>query len=239
MRRLAVLDLFSGIGGFSLGLERAGFETAAFCEIDPHCRGLLAHHWPSIRCYDDIGGLTAERLSADGIVIDAIAGGFPCQPFSGASRGRRVAPDLWPHMARLVQEVRPRFVIAENVSEKPIRRAEQFFRGLGYGAYARRISAADCGADHQRDRWWAVAHPYEDSELRLALDAEVARLPELCRGLWGAENYRRAVRVLDGLPARLDRPAVQALGNAVLPVIPQAIGQAIMAVEAQHLRVAA
>src|SRR5512146_3529417 len=78
--RLRLLDLFSGIGGFSLGLERTGgFETVAFCEIAPKCRHLLAHHWPGVPIYDDICALTAERLAADGVAVDAICGGFPCQ----------------------------------------------------------------------------------------------------------------------------------------------------------------
>jgi hypothetical protein len=82
-----VLDLFSGIGGFSLGLERAGMRTVAFCEIDPFCRRVLSIHWPGVPCYDDIRTLTAERLAADGIVVDAICGGFPCQDISSAGKG--------------------------------------------------------------------------------------------------------------------------------------------------------
>lgn len=86
---IRLLDLFSGIGGFSLGLERThGFETVAFCEIDPYCRRVLAKHWPNVRQYEDVRTLTAEQLAADGISVDAICGGFPCQPFSSASRGR-------------------------------------------------------------------------------------------------------------------------------------------------------
>src|SRR3954471_14356352 len=86
MTPLLLLDLFSGVGGFSLGLERSGaFRTVAFCEIDPFCRRVLAKHWPEIPCYDDVRTLTAERLSADGIgPVDAICGGFPCQDISEA-----------------------------------------------------------------------------------------------------------------------------------------------------------
>jgi len=82
-----VLDLFSGIGGFSLGLERAGMHTVAFCEIEPYPRAVLAKHWPGIPCYDDIRTLTADRLKADGIgPIDVICGGFPCQDISNSGR---------------------------------------------------------------------------------------------------------------------------------------------------------
>jgi DNA (cytosine-5)-methyltransferase 1 len=78
-----LLDLFSGIGGFSLGLERSGaFRTVAFCEIEAFPRKVLAKHWPEVPIYDDVRTLTAERLAADGIGVDAICGGFPCQDIS-------------------------------------------------------------------------------------------------------------------------------------------------------------
>src|SRR6476659_6022774 len=78
--KLRVLDLFSGIGGFSLGLERAGgFETVAFCEIEAYPRRVLAKHWPRVPIYDDVRTLTADTLSRDGIAVDVICGGFPCQ----------------------------------------------------------------------------------------------------------------------------------------------------------------
>jgi DNA (cytosine-5)-methyltransferase 1 len=78
-----VLSLFAGIGGFDLGLERTGgFKTVAFCEIDPFCRRVLAKHWPGVPCYDDVRQLTGERLAADGIAVDVICGGFPCQDIS-------------------------------------------------------------------------------------------------------------------------------------------------------------
>ena len=87
---MRVLDLFSGIGGFSLGLERAGMTTVAFCEIEPFCRRVLAKHWPGVPCYNDIRTLSAERLAADGISVDVICGGFPCQDISYAGGGGRL-----------------------------------------------------------------------------------------------------------------------------------------------------
>src|SRR3954468_25090950 len=84
-RKLKVLDLFSGIGGFSLGLERSGgFETVAFCEIEPFPRRVLAKHWPKVPIYEDVRELTGARLAADGIAVDVITGGFPCQDISVA-----------------------------------------------------------------------------------------------------------------------------------------------------------
>src|ERR1700761_7521071 len=77
-----VLDLFSGIGGFSLGLERAGMRTVAFCEIEPYCRAVLAKHWPGVPCYPDVRALTSDRLAEDGITANVLCGGFPCQDIS-------------------------------------------------------------------------------------------------------------------------------------------------------------
>ena len=89
---LKLLDLFSGIGGFSLGLERTGgFETVAFCEIDKFCQKVLRKHWPNVRQYTDIKTLTAAQLTADGITVDAICGGFPCQDISLAGGGQEWA----------------------------------------------------------------------------------------------------------------------------------------------------
>ena len=118
--KLRVLDLFSGIGGFSLGLERTGgFETVAFCEIEPFPRKVLAKHWPGVPIYEDVRQLTGDRLAADGIAVDVITGGFPCQDLSVAGRrdgieGKRSG--LWSEIIRLYCEVRPRFLIVENVA---------------------------------------------------------------------------------------------------------------------------
>lgn len=225
-----VLDLFSGIGGFALGLERAGFKTAAFVEIDPFCQRVLTTHWPGVPIHQNIQSLPLEGIGS----VDVVCGGFPCQPFSNASRGRRTAIDLWPEMQRVVAAVQPKIVIAENVSKAPIERAASFFRSMGLSCNARRISAHDIGADHLRDRWWAIAHPYEDRELHRALDAEMAVLLALRGHLWGAQPFRAAVRTSDGLSNRVDRRGVKALGNAVLPQIPEAIGRALLATAARR-----
>jgi len=217
-----VLDLFSGIGGFSLGLERAGMRTVAFCEIEPFPRAVLRKHWPTVPCFEDVRSLHASNVRA----IDVICGGFPCQPFSTAARGRNNALDLWPEMFRIIEEIKPLYVIGENVIERPLRIAERQLSGIGYATYVRRISASDCGADHKRDRWWICAYPNENGELPRAIDAEASMLPKLCADLWGAENYARAIRVSDGLPNRVDRN--RCLGNSVLPQIPEIIGRAIM-----------
>ena len=221
---MRVLDLFSGIGGFSLGLERAGMETVAFCESDEKCRQVLTKHWPNVSIYKDITNLHSEDISER---FDVLCGGFPCQPFSTASHGVITAADLWCDMARLAWQLQPRYVIAENVSEKAIRQAEKDLKLVGdWDVWVKRISAADCGADHKRNRWWLCAYPNNQSQLHSALNAETSMLSELCEGVWGGENYAAALRVSDGLSGRVDR--LKQLGNAVVPYIPEAIGRAIM-----------
>jgi hypothetical protein len=131
-------------------------------------------------------------------------------------------------MLRIVRRDRPPYVIAENVSEAAIAKAAADLAGPDYATYYRRISGTDCGADHQRDRWWAFAYPHAQGELRRAIDAEVAKLPSLCAGLWGAENYSLAIRIPERFPDRVDGPGP--IGNAVIPQIPEAIGRAIMKV---------
>ena len=172
VNKLRLLDLFSGIGGFSLGLERSGFfETVAFCEIEPFPRRVLAKHWPKVPCYDDVRLLTAARLSADGIAIDAICGGFPCQDISVAGKGAGIDGErsgLWREIARLASELRPRIIVLENspaLLGRGLGRVLGDLSEIGYDSEWHCISAADIGAPHLRDRIWIVAYP--DSERQL------------------------------------------------------------------------
>ena len=163
---LKLLDLFSGIGGFSLGLERTGgFETVAFCEIDSFCQKVLRKHWPHVRQYTDIKTLTAAQLTADGITVDVICGGFPCQNIStaggGAGMGEGTRSGLWSEYARLIGELRPRYAIVENVSALLGRGLDRVLGDLaqiGYNAEWHCIPASAVGAPHRRDRVWVVAY---------------------------------------------------------------------------------
>jgi DNA (cytosine-5)-methyltransferase 1 len=160
-----VLDLFSGIGGFSLGLEcTGGFKTVAFCEIEPFPRKVLSKHWPEVPIYDDVRTLTANRLAADGIAVDVICGGFPCQDISLAGKGAGLEGErsgLWSEIARLAGELRPRFVIVENVSAllgRGLDRVLGDLAAIGFDAEWHCIPASSIGAPHRRDRLWLVAH---------------------------------------------------------------------------------
>lgn len=166
MAKLRTLDLFAGIGGFSLGLERTGgFETVAFCEIEPFPQKVLRKHWPEVPLYDDVRTLTAERLAADGIAVDVITGGFPCQDISTAGKGAGLAGErsgLFYEIARLIGELGPLFVILENVSAllgRGLADVLGTLATLGYDAEWHCIPASHVGAPHRRDRIWIIAYP--------------------------------------------------------------------------------
>ena len=247
MEKLKILDLFSGIGGFSLGLERtSGFETAAFCEIEPFPRKVLAKHWPNVPCYNDVRELTAERLRTDGIgPIDVITGGFPCQDLSvagkqaGMNEGTRSG--LWSEIARLVGELRPQFVIVENVANLLSGPREQrggwFGRVLGdlaecgYDAEWENIPAAAVGAPHRRERVWIVAYPAQKWPKPIIQGIYTPRTEGKSRGTFGQSwvfgvDNPRVCHVDDGIPVELG--GHYAAGNAVVPQIPELIGYAIL-----------
>lgn len=280
--KLRVLDLFSGIGGFSLGLERSkydgeinGFETVVFCEIEEFPRRVLAKHWPNVPCYRDVRELTAERLAADGIAVDVICGGFPCQDISTAGKGAGLAGErsgLWSEIARLVGELAPRFVIVENVAALLGRGLGDVLgdlASLGYDAEWHCIPASAVGAPHRRDRIWIISYPDHNrskighAEYSKSLGQREANYVVPCgahlanpmlndeQGKQSRQPYQEkwegpligslgscgdgsgwwsiepdVGRVANGVPNRAHR--LKALGNAVVPQIPELIGNAIL-----------
>jgi DNA (cytosine-5)-methyltransferase 1 len=249
--KLRVLSLFAGIGGFDLGLERTGgFQTVAFCEINEFCQRVLAKHWPKVPCYDDIRRLDADTLARDGIGIDVICGGFPCQDVSTANHSGKgldgEKSGLWREYARLIGELRPSFVIVENVAALLGRGMGQVLGDLsaiGYDAEWEVVSASDVGAPHDRQRVWLVAYPATQRRERV-LRNWTWRSAE-ARDEWPAaplDSHRSALAWLeptlarispvlrddDGLPGRLAQQQLGALGNAVVPQIPELIGRAIL-----------
>lgn len=286
---MKVLDLFSGIGGFSLGLDRAGFETVAFCEIEKYPRSILKKHWPDVPIAKDIRKLSycweTKKLKYDGELIyvgtiDLISAGFPCQPFSVAGQrgGKEDDRYLWPEALRLIKETKCRWFVGENVSgivsmafeilsskleSKTIARhndndyfnnvltrqetmcLEKICESLEEICYEVQpiiIPACAVGAVHRRYRVWIVAN---------ASGERLQREPVAgCNEKIGAKsNDKQFIRCSSSQPFRPIEPPTQcpvrhrndglsdnvarlkALGNAVVPQIPELIGRAIMEIE--------
>jgi DNA (cytosine-5)-methyltransferase 1 len=248
--RVNVLSLFSGIGGLDLGLQRAGMTIAGQVEIDPWCRKILAKHWPEVPRHDDVRTATDWWRSTGRTPVHVVAGGPPCQPFSVAGRKRGVSDErwMWPAMARAVRELRPRFVIVENV---PNLLADRDAFGwiladladLGFDAEWSLLSACAMGAPHVRQRLFLVA--YADG-----INGQARMGPRHALGLAGrprwpcegesfsakARAWRDRVdwaveaacvddRNAYGTAARM----VEAGGNAVVPQVAEHIGRMIMA----------
>ena len=159
---LKVLDLFSGIGGFSLGLESTGyFETVAFCEKDEFCKKVLQKHWSNLKIYDDVRSLHDTKIQAD-----VVTGGFPCQSFSqaGLQKGREDDRWLWNEMFDVIKQVKPRWVIGENVQGiinieegMVLRQVQNDLDSEGFKVQCFIIPASGIGAWHNRNRVWILA----------------------------------------------------------------------------------
>lgn len=240
---LRVLDLFSGIGGFSLGLERTGgFETAAFCEIEEFPRRVLAKHWPHVPIFQDVRELKGSDVGP----VDVICGGFPCQDVSIAGKalgiGSGTRSGLFTHILRLASENEgedPPYLIFENVARLlggPSHDPGQWFGDflwalaqVGYDAEWFCLSAASVGAPHERDRVWIVAYPNASQLERGRISRRVyEKHADFSDTRWG-EDKPTVERASDGVPRQMDRLA--ALGNSVVPQIPELIGHAILAAE--------
>ena len=281
MEKLKVLDLFSGIGGFSLGLERTGgFETVAFCEIEEFPRKVLKKHWPEVPCYEDVRTLKGSDIGP----VEVICGGYPCQPFStsGKRLGQKDDRHLWPEFSRLVAELRPSWVIGENVAGHISMGLDEVLsdlEGQGYACRTFVIPACAVDAPHRRDRCWTVAYRKELQRNGCGEDREPGQRQIPQPGERGSQepladaNGQRGCsrnaeredakdagkpsrgerhdtgrmvawlpepgvgRVANGVPGRVDR--LKALGNAVVPQIPEMIGNAILAAEGEsHDRLA-
>jgi DNA (cytosine-5)-methyltransferase 1 len=182
VRPLRVGDAFAGIGGMSLGLHLAGgFETRWFIEIDEFCQRVLAKHWPNVPQYGDIRDVRGSDLPT----IDVLTAGVPCQPASVAGQQRGAADErwLWGEFARLVRELRPRWVLAENptgiLSVDAGRGFGTVLRELaesGYDAEWQSIPASAVGAPHIRDRVWLVAYANGNTPSKRGQRANVPRL---------------------------------------------------------------
>ena len=216
---LTVGSLFAGIGGFDLGLERAGFTIRWQCEIDPWCRRVLTKHWPNVKRYGDITGTDWTAVET----VDLVCGGFPCQPFSTASHGRRTACNLWPEMFRAVEILKPAWVIVENVvgaANLVLHEVATDLESLGYEvAPPLEIPACAVGLDHWRPRYWVLAYAHAYRKSGVPQYAEVAQLSR-------SYCYTGGVGAANGVSQRMDR--LRGLGNAIVPQIAEWLGRQII-----------
>jgi DNA (cytosine-5)-methyltransferase 1 len=249
-------SLFSGIGGFELGLERAGLGKVVYqVEIDPFRREILARHWPNVRRYVDVEKVEKD-VGSEGYGIgslprvDVVCGGFPCQDVSSANVRSRKRLDgrksgLWREFFRVILRLcdpnvhggfrRPIFIFVENVGSTwrdwlPVVRGD--LGRLGYTSLPLRLSPATLGAPHHRDRVFVVACSLADadaeSELLRTVDAEVARIQADAGRLEShwRKPFAGPVRVDDGVSRRMDR--VAALGDSVVPQVAEMLGRAVV-----------
>jgi DNA (cytosine-5)-methyltransferase 1 len=246
-----VLSLFSGIGSFDLGLERTGgFRTVALCEINPYRRKVLARHWPEIQIHEDVRTLTADALARDGIEIDAIVGGFPCRNVSiaGYSHGIRSGitgehSGLWDQYERLIEEIRPKFVIVENVRDLLRSGLDRVLRGLaalGYDAEWQVLPGPFAGIPQSRERVWLAAYP-----AGIGVEGLFESLGPCAPGSWRTGGEADLFDIADApfggddrFPQPLlrgvdDRPPcwvdrIGACGDSGFPQIAEIIGRAIL-----------
>lgn len=269
--KLKVLDLFSGIGGFSIGLERAGMETIGFCENDDRAALVLNKNWPEVKVFGDIRNLTAKKLSNN--MPDVICGGFPCQGISVAGKQKGLEDSRsgpWSEYARIIGEVRPKYAIMENVAALLSGDNGAWFgeilgdlAAIGYDAIWNCIPASAAGAPHERDRAWIIAFPNGQQSMSVAgsrrndaddsksSNTKCERLQRYIKRWLSLSGFNRSsytkfgdqelyvgagftglseyLRVGDGFS---DQPyRIKQLGNAVVPILPEILGMAIIEYE--------
>ena len=158
------LGLFAGIGGFELAARWAGWETVAVCEWDKFCQKVLKYHFPDAEQFSDIRKTNFTRYAGQ---IDVLTGGFPCQPYSTAGKrlGKEDERHLWPEMFRAIREVKPRWVVGENVrglvnwnGGMVFDEVQSDLEAAGYEVLPFILPACGIDAPHRRDRIWFVAH---------------------------------------------------------------------------------
>ena len=232
-------SLFAGIGGIDLGLERAGMECSWQVEIDEFCTKVLTKHWPDVPKYGDIRDVGKENLET----VDLIAGGFPCQPvsISGEKKGESDERWLWDDFYRIICEIRPKWILVENVPGLLSTRNGRLFGGilrdlstLRYDAEWQTIQAATIGAPHLRDRVFICAYPNgsignSEGVFYKKLDKKKSSVWEF-GGMDSTRAWEKTINELclldDGLPSGVGELA--ALGNAVVPQVAEHIGRMIM-----------
>lgn len=236
-----VLDLFSGIGGFSLGLHRAGYETIAFCEIDTHCQKVLKKNFPGIPIFSDIKELSGEQFKGN---VDVICGGFPCQSVSIAGNKEGLAnldkSGLWYEYKRIIKETQPKFIIIENVRNLLNLGFVEVIQGLseiGYDCCWEVISARSIGAPHLRERIWIIAYP-TNTNLSGFWDTFTSEKEKSEWWTKATSSFRNWWKTEPGIcrvdarfSGRMDKPRqqrIKQLGNSVVPQIVELIGKKLL-----------
>jgi DNA (cytosine-5)-methyltransferase 1 len=239
---LTHIDLFSGIGGFSLAAEWAGFKTIAFCEIDEFCQTILRQEWPKVPIIPRIEDFDGSKWTRQTL----LTGGFPCQPFSLAGRKKGKDDDryLWPEMLRVISEARPSWIIAENVvgiAYLVLADCENDLEAEGYETQSFDIPACACGLSTMERHIWIVAArrgEFVEGGGKKCLSG-IGKL----RPLFGRENHHgvkrwppipdlckpRLYRSRKGISHWVDRH--KALGNAIVPQVAYEIIKGISEIE--------
>lgn len=244
---LKVLDLFSGIGGFSLGLQATNeFETIAFCELDPFCQKVLKKHWPNVPIFDDITKLGEGELNDLGD-IDVICGGFPCQDISCAGKGAGIhaaRSGLWWEMLRIIRLVRPRYVLVENVAALLNRGLDEVLGSLaesGYDAEWGCLKASDFGGIHRRKRLFVIANADRKRGQRSRVEtmewlSRLSRREDIRKDKeWTRRSNLfepKLCRSLNEFPNGVDR--LRALGNSIVPQCAQYIAECVLEYDKSH-----
>ena len=211
------LALFAGVGGGILGSQLHGIRTVCAVEFHPHAAGVLLQRQndgclPPFPIWDDIRTFDGRPWCGR---VQLVSGGFPCQAFSTAASGRNNADDLWPEMRRIVADVTPWYVFAENVSKRAIESAASDCRSMGYKTEAVSLSAKDLGADHVRQRYWLLAYADDKSQLQRKVNAEMGGLSEVYHRVWETRPEQSGMD--DGISSKMDR--YRATGNGQVPIV--------------------
>ena len=245
------LDLFSGIGGFALAAYQAGlrFDGHYFSEVDAYATKIYEKRFIGSKCLGDIRNIKTSTLPRGAWII---TGGFPCQDISVAGKGAGLAGErsgLWYEYARIIEEIKPRFAIVENVgrlASKGLKEVLMSLAKIGYDAEWQDIRASDVGAPHRRERLWIIAYSNRNGQCDSAVNAEMGSSSKIdvsnfestecprigrdsrkrksksrCGGWWKTEP--RVGRVVNGISSRVDRYRLKCLGNSIVPEIAKMI----------------
>lgn len=246
--KLSVVSLFSGIGGIDLGLQRAGFEIVAHSEVDEFANLVLTKNFPGV---PNLGDVTKIDWTPWRGQVDVIAGGFPCQPFS--TQGKRLGADdernLWYEFARAIRDVRPHYVLLENVPGLLSSSGGADFgailrdlASLGFDAEWDCVPASAFGAPHGRDRWFALAYPRGERQQEPGIgwpEPDDHAADDFREADDALDAFRRASLPLlcrrhDGLPRRMVKRRMTALGNAVVPAVAEHVGRILLQIHTER-----